>query len=289
MGISTGIAMLLTRAREQGARFGDVLTIGRQSLAIPNSELQVMASRLGVPEIDWSTFAGDGFAEDFFRLLLGARSVSSIDYSDYQHVDIVHDLNTAVPTSLEGRFDAVVDGGSLEHIFDVKQTLSNYMNMVSLGGRLFITTAANNLCGHGFYQFSPEFFYRTLNRANGFVVNDVILIETHLLSAEASRHFRFYRVVDPAVVDRRVRLLSKKPVIIFLDATRVSNELPFREPPIQSDYRRKWKRPKSRDLSPGGFEYVPIWEELRRRFRQHRKSSLRNRRFFEPLDPLAEE
>jgi hypothetical protein len=289
MGINTSIGMLLMRAQKRGARFDDVLTIGRQSLSIPVSELQVMASRLGVPEIDWSTFAGDGFAEDFFRLLLGARSVSSIDYSDYQHVDIVHDLNTAVPPCLERRFDTVIDGGSLEHIFDVKQTLGNYMNMVDIGGRLFITTPANNMCGHGFYQFSPEVFYRVFNDANGFRVNDVILIETPLLSAEASRHWRYYRVVDPATAGRRILLSNKKPVMMFLDATRISDKVPFCAPPIQSDYRRKWKRPKSRDLSAGGFEYVPIWEELRRRFRQHRKSSLRNRRFFEPLDPLAEE
>lgn len=76
--------------------------------------------------------------------------------------------------------------------------------------------------------------------------------------------------------------------MMFLDATRISDKVPFGTPPIQSDYRRKWRQSTSPDASAGGFEYVPIWEELRRRFRQHRKSSLRNRRFFEPLDPMAE-
>ena len=125
----------------------------------------------------------NGFADDFFRLLLGAESIKSIDYSDYEKVDIIHDLNTPVPENLHGAFDAVVDGGSLKHIFDVKQVLTNYMNMTKVGGCLFIVTTANNLSGHGFYQFSPEFFYRVFGHANGFIVNDVILIECPLLSA----------------------------------------------------------------------------------------------------------
>lgn len=287
MGINTSIGMLLVRAQRKGARFAEVLTVGRQSLKIPRSELRAMAKLLGVDGLDWSTFAADGFAEDFFRLLLGARAVSSIDYSDYQHADIVHDFNTAVPALLERRFDAVIDGGSLEHVFDIKQILSNYMNMVKLGGHLFITTPANNLCGHGFYQFSPEFFYTILHGANGFVVNDMVLIETPLLSVEGSRRFRFYRVADPAAVGRRIYLLSKKPVMLFVHATRLSIEEPFRRTPIQSDYHRKWTRSSSPDAAARPFEYVSIWEELRRRFRQHHRSSLHNRRFFEPFDPAA--
>ena len=32
------------------------------------------------------------------------------------------------------------------------------MALPKVGGDVYICTPANNLCGHGFYQFSPEFF-----------------------------------------------------------------------------------------------------------------------------------
>jgi len=38
-----------------------------------------------------------------------------------------------------------------------------------------IHTPASNLCGHGFYQFSPELFYRALNATNGFEVERMIM------------------------------------------------------------------------------------------------------------------
>lgn len=286
MGINTSIAKLLVRARLHGASFANTVTIGRQSLAIPKKDVKAIARKLGVRGLDWSSFAANAFADDFFRTLLGAETLQSIDYSDYEKVDIVHDLNTPIAEDLHGRFDALVDGGSLEHIFDVKQVLTNYMNMVKVGGGVFVATAANNLCGHGFYQFSPEFFYRVFGPANGFIVNDMVLIECPLLSVETSRHQRCFRVIDPATIGRRIDLITRKPVLIFVHATRIANAVPFREIPLQSDYRDKWQ---SADPAEAGdqvakpFEYLTALEELRGRLREARESSLANDRFFEPL------
>jgi hypothetical protein len=288
MGISTSIAKLLVRARLHGVSFARTGTIGRQSLAIPKKDVKAIARKLGVRGLDWSRFATNGFADDFFRSMLGSESLQSIDYSDYEGVDIVHDLNAPVPETLHGSFDALIDGGSLEHIFDVKQALANYMNMVKVGGCVFVVTTANNMCGHGFYQFSPEFFYRVFGHANGFIVNDTILIEYPLLSVETSRHQRCFRVVDPAKIGQRVDLVTSKPVLIFVHATRISNEEPFREIPLQSDYREKWQpanpAPVEVDETVEPFRYLSALEEFKGRLRQARENSLSNDRFFEPLE-----
>jgi hypothetical protein len=284
MGIHTSVAKLLARARLHGASFARTVTIGRQSMAIPKKDLKAIARRLGIRGVDWWSLAEKGFAEDFFRVLLGAESVQSVDYSSYEKVDIVHDLNTPVPEALHGSFDALVDGGSLEHIFDVKQVLTNYMNLVKVGGSLFLVTTANNMCGHGFYQFSPEFFYRVFGHANGFIVNDAILIEHPLLSVETSRHQRYFRVVDPAKIGRRIELITRKPVLIFLHATRISNEMPFREIPMQSDYREKWRSADPAEVVDEivePFKYLTTWEEFRGRLRQASEHSLANDHFFE--------
>jgi hypothetical protein len=288
MGINTSIAKLLVRARLHGVSFARTGTIGRQSLAIPKKDVKAIARKLGVRGLDWSRFATNGFADDFFRSMLGSESLQSIDYSDYEGVDIVHDLNAPVPETLHGSFDALIDGGSLEHIFDVKQALANYMNMVKVGGCVFVVTTANNMCGHGFYQFSPEFFYRVFGHANGFIVNDAILIEYPLLSVETSRHQRCFRVVDPAKIGQRVDLITSKPVLIFVHATRISNEEPFRETPLQSDYREKWQPANPAqvevDETAEPFRYLSALEEFKGRLRQARENSLSNDRFFEPLE-----
>jgi len=38
------------------------------------------------------------------------------------------------------------------------------MRLVKVGGTVMIATTANNHLGHGFYQFSPEWGFRTFSR-----------------------------------------------------------------------------------------------------------------------------
>ena len=78
MGLNTSIAKLLVRARLHGASFTRTATIGRQSLAVPKKDLKAIARKLDIRDIDWSSFAANGFADDFFRLLLGSESIQSI-------------------------------------------------------------------------------------------------------------------------------------------------------------------------------------------------------------------
>ena len=246
MGIKTSVALLLARAKEQGASFAETATIGRQSLTVPEADLAELARRLGVAMPDWHTFAADGYSEDFFRLYLGANGITSFDFSAYQSAGIVHDLNVAIEPSLHGRFDAVFDGGTLEHLFDVKQVLSNYMNLVKIGGSLFICTNANNLCGHGFYQFSPEFFFRVFTAANGFAVESLCLIETPFHLVEKSARQRVFSVVDPASVGKRAVIVTDKPVSIWVHAKRTADRPLFAQAPCQSDYCTRWN-----DAEPG--------------------------------------
>lgn len=298
MGINTSFARLLARAREQGTRFGRVATIGRQSLTVPIDELKELSRKLRLEEPDWPRFAVDGGADDFFRHFLGAESVTAIDFSDYQKADIVHDLNQPIPQAMTKQFDTLIDGGTIEHIFDVKQVLENFMNLINDDGSIFINTNSNNLCGHGFYQFSPEFFYRVFHNANGFIVKDVVFIETPFLSVALSRRARCFSVVDPSDIGRRVQLVNSKPIMIFVHARRVSDEKPFLVSPLQSDYKRKWKSKKKgivanemhvEEVNPDSaetvvrFDYLTPWQEFVRWLRQKRRKSLRYRGFFTPL------
>ena len=73
----------------------------------------------------------------------------------------------------------VVDGGTLEHVFDYPTALRNAMRMVRVGGHLILNAPVNNFPGHGFYQISPELFFRVLSPQFGFRVHDAVLMELY--------------------------------------------------------------------------------------------------------------
>lgn len=93
---------------------------------------------------------------------LGAGNVSSCDFSGYEKATLIHDLNVPIGPEWHERFDMVIDGGTLEHVFNFPVAIANCMNLVKTGGHLLLFSPSNNMCGHGFYQFSPELFFRVL-------------------------------------------------------------------------------------------------------------------------------
>jgi 2-polyprenyl-3-methyl-5-hydroxy-6-metoxy-1,4-benzoquinol methylase len=99
-------------------------------------------------------------ADGFCREFLGVAELDSIDYSAYEGATIMHDPNRPLPDELRGKFDAIIECGTLEHVFNFPVAIGNLMEMLKVGGYLFMTTVGNNLFGHGFYQFSAEIMYR---------------------------------------------------------------------------------------------------------------------------------
>ena len=184
MAVTAATAEFLAEARAEGSDFGSTLTIGRQASFVGPLRLGAILRRNGVWPADETrrTFyrrfrQGPPWLIEPYLRALGATDVRALDLSPVEGAEIVHDLGRPVPGELEQRFDLVLDGGSLEHVFDVRQALANYMRMVRVGGRLVIQTVANNHCGHGFYQFSPELFFRVLSEVNGYQVERIHLTE----------------------------------------------------------------------------------------------------------------
>ncbi len=293
MGITTITGTHLVDARNRGTNFRKTATIGRLSLCIPREDLERLQKCRGMtnPEPPASLFR-NGFADEFIRQVLDAETVTSFDYSDYQGADITHDFNHPVPKTFHGAFDVLIDGGTMEHIFDVRQVLMNYMEMVKTGGSIFINVPANNLLGHGLYQFSPELFYRVFSHDNGFVTESVSVIESPFTSVEASRRHRCYRVADPRIAGKRMRVITARPLMLWVHARKTGQKPLFQTPPMQSDYAVTWDQHRKKQTgraSPdhGGsgsprtsFTYLTFWQEIRRHVMQARKHALRNRKFF---------
>jgi hypothetical protein len=303
MGICYWDARTLWDARRAGASFRETLTIGRQALNLHPGEVGSLrrAWREEFPGGADGLFQGYrfyDFADDFLRRFLGAESVSVMDYSDYEGADLVHDLNQPVPAALHGRYDAVIDGGSLEHVFNFPVAVSNLMNMTRVGGRIFLTLPANNLCGHGFYQFSPELMFRVFAASNGFKVERAILWEAEYPSVELTPAGRAHEVSDPDVMRRRVGLMSRGPVTMIVEASKLAAVPLFASPPLQSDYAAQWEVARSAQAAVPAVTGVPFHKALLKRawnrlpyflrlrikgFRERREFSFSNRDFYKPL------
>ena len=200
-------------------------------------------------------------------------------------------MNRPVSTELESKFDLVVDGGSLEHIFNFPVAVSNLMRMAVVGGFVMTSNPANNLCGHGFYQLSPELMYRSFSAKNGFRIQELLLVEHAFPSTELRRHGRAVRVRDPAVVGERVIALSGVPLVMKTVARKVEEAAVFADPPQQSDYAVAWKDTEHhghrarlpRGILRAALDNLPQpIRLLASGYRQRARYRISNRRFFEP-------
>lgn len=319
MGISANTAAFLLHARRHGAQFNQTLTLGRQHMLLKAPHLQaIMESHSAWPPPQGETAFRQAVDTEFpwgfstFARALGAEKVVAIDASPYEGADFVHDLNKPIPPEWEERFDAVIDGGTLEHVFNFPVAIANCMKLVKTGGHLLLFTPANNQFGHGFYQFSPELIYRVLTPENGFQIEQMIAV-TDTLGIGSIFGFRYYfpitspwyAVSDPAEIRRRVTLINHDPVNLMVLARKTAQRELFQNTPQQSDYVPRWdnqtgnsteRRPKDRARKRAqawlgriiSDSYYSAWGQRLtwlvnpfrlQRFR--RKNSFQNRTFFQ--------
>lgn len=235
MGIAYNAVSAYMYAQKRGVDFSQTLMLGRQNFSIPPDLFSEYCQRFEISlskgEID-KIFHNE-YAESFLEFL-GAKQVDSIDMSSYETATIQHDMNTPIPPSFHEQYSCVIDGGTLEHVFNVPQALKNAMQMVKLGGHFISANITNGYSGHGFYQFSPEFYFSTLNEEQGFSIEAVFVYEPGITDS-------FYRVMSPKVVKERVEPNIEAPLGIFVIAKRVKILTPFESvTPQQSDYILKW-------------------------------------------------
>jgi hypothetical protein len=290
MGLTYNNVSLLLQARSSGVSFDSTLTLGHQSLYISKKQIQHLLRTQNL-SVDQSHHTFGQYANKFIMEFLGATIVNSIDFSSYQNCDIEHDMNTLVAPSFHEKYDAVIDGGTLEHIFNFPIAIENCMKMVKTGGSLFLFTPANNHMGHGFYQFSPELFFRIFSAENGFKIVNLILEQHPYPGAELSPHTKCFSVVDPARIEKRVGLVTDKPVVMMVHAIKthkVANL--FRPNPIQSDYAAIYSGSMLTHGPPPLF-YQHLWNKIYARLplylknacigeRQKRLYSFSNRQFY---------
>jgi hypothetical protein len=159
MGIDVHGLNLLCYSKN-AADFGNTVTIGRQCLNISEADLRAAI------QVN-SDYCADRYVERLLLQHFGAHHVDSIDNSDYERATTIHDMNVPIPSNLEELYDTVIDGGCLEHIYNISQALRNCSLLCKPGGQILHVLPANNFCGHGFWQIFPELFFSLYSVKNG--------------------------------------------------------------------------------------------------------------------------
>ena len=138
--------------------------------------------------------------------------------SSYENAAIIHDMNNPLNETLKSKkYDYVLDGGTIEHIYNIPQVCENIIDLLKIDGIFCSVNVNNNFSGHGFYQFSPDFFMATFSKKYGMKI-----ISVHL--AQINTPFNeWVNMLEPGV-HGETRFLSQSPVYIVTIAQKISDE-----------------------------------------------------------------
>jgi len=234
--------VLFERLCELSTRFrpeGRTLMLGRHGFVIEERFERLYQAALrthGIPHDLADLVQPDGYAETLMSKL-GFGAMEAMDFSDYEGASLLHDLNQPVPPELEGAFDFIFDGGTIEHVFNVPMALANVFRMLRPGGRAVSANGMNGWAGHGMYQFNPELVWTFWRRTCDCKVHDCRGIKK--LPVPKELHLPF---PDPAETGRRLRLKGKVPqgrVYLYYEVERMAQSA-LGSSALQSDYETRW-------------------------------------------------
>jgi hypothetical protein len=200
MGIDIHGLNFLRYARKKQP-FGDTITIGRQGIIVIEPVLKEL---IGTEP----SYKKQAYCEALLTEYFGATRVDSIDKSAYEKATHIHDFNEPLPEDLYQKYDTVLDLGTLEHIYNAPQAFKNCSQFCKRGGQIVHVLPANNFCGHGLWQFSPELFFSLYCQGNGYIDTEVFL-------ADLTNTATWYQVKEPAEGER-VHVWSSSPLYVLV-------------------------------------------------------------------------
>ena len=98
-----------------------------------------------------------------------------LDVKQHRGNEILVDLNHEIDQEYCEYFDLVLDGGTLEHCYNISQAFKNVCQMVKVGGFSLHTNPANSL-NHGYFNLNPLFYDHGFTK-NGFNIHDLCILD----------------------------------------------------------------------------------------------------------------
>lgn len=253
-------------------------------LPSPPTELRPHSSRLFDSSPELRTVSGSFVHPQVLFQMMGLSEYVDVDKFDYDHPALLLDLNRPVPAELHGRYGLVLDGGTVEHIFDVRGVMENVVRLTQVGG--CVVHLASFDMDHGFYGLSPCFFH-DFYRLNGFSDFSCFLMATDY--SDILEHYDKRRPCFEYEYGMALDCLLETSAswLIFFAARKVF-DLPELEVPTQGVFapeaRASPRQPRSayRDAVPVSLQNLlaplrPMLRRLRRgqRCRRERRTRVR--------------
>lgn len=200
MGISLKtLNVLVNESQRVDFKNQKIITLGKQQVFITPKELDAFSNKSTLKnkyklDLDLNPINNEKNFVSFNTIsqFLGFTECISFDYSNYENADVIGDLNKKYSkinllnkifkkftknkinntNQLYGYADVVLDGGTIEHVFNLQNCFYNLFNFIKVGGRIIHFSPSSNYIDHGFYMFSPTFFI-DFYTANNFEINTI--------------------------------------------------------------------------------------------------------------------
>ena len=127
MAILTSYLPLLDACHRRQGIVSPVVALGSQQIPDPPAFLSAWATERG-----YATMAADPSTATLFRDRYGIAEYRDVDLND--DADIRLDLSAPLPAELRGTAGTVLDGGTIEHIADLRTVLENIHLLLRPGG-----------------------------------------------------------------------------------------------------------------------------------------------------------
>jgi SAM-dependent methyltransferase len=249
---------------------GSLLALGRQDVYFTFKQLMELAATYNTtlepiePNTVSNRWTGQESIDDISLFkALGFTKIDALDFVDREGANFVHDLNIPVPASLKAKWDVIYDGGTLEHVFDIKCAFANIHNMLKVNGIIVHELPVNGFVDHGFWQLSPTALL------DCYSANDYQILEQWVWTiqdpgrfhAETPRRF----IYDPELFAHLSigRFPAGMAGVTFLARKKSDTEF---QSPVQGFYRSHWGMSSSGSAfssisGPGGvlnLEYIDL-------------------------------
>ena len=159
MGIAFSFLEFFDLLYKQNSFHDPVVALGSLNINEPEEVIQEFAATNQWWKHD-ETYSVRSLFRDRYNIL---------DYRDIDingAADVWLDLNKPLETSSYNSVNVILNGGTLEHVFDIAQAFKNIHAMLRAGG-VIIHLAPVSWYNHGYYNFNPLLF-KGIAVANGY-------------------------------------------------------------------------------------------------------------------------
>ena len=230
MGISINIATHMARCTPFVQGKTDGVILGQQKMHFrPNwgKRLVRNLAGMGIDVPEDALFQEDGFCESFLAAI-GWPAMKSLDFSDIEGAEFIHDFSEPIGPDLRQKFDLIYDGGTTEHVFDIASSFRNVHEMLKDGGVFMSCVGTDGWFGQGFYQVGPDIPWRYWGATLGY---EVLGVWTFPRAKDRPPR----EIPDPTFTYRGADQRFDLPRFLFY-AVRKQGEMDDYPPTIQSHY-----------------------------------------------------